>query len=125
MITNKSKNFFRVSTDDFKKIPGSPIAYWATENVRNLYTSNAISFLKYLDPWCGEFRRLAVPSFRTTAGKSVSQSNLRMNILSSRFPVQREPRQSKKSASPRRISRDSGTFDCFATRPTLRPIREE
>lgn len=74
MITNKSKNFFRVSTDDFKKIPGSPIAYWATENVRNLYTSNAISFLKYLDPWCGEFRRLAVPSFRTTAGKSVSQS---------------------------------------------------
>ena len=29
MTTDKSKNFFRVSAEDFKKIPGSPIAYWA------------------------------------------------------------------------------------------------
>ena len=29
MTTDKSKNFFQVSAEDFKKIPGSPIAYWA------------------------------------------------------------------------------------------------
>ena len=31
MTTDKSKNFFRVSAEDFKKIPGSPIAYWASK----------------------------------------------------------------------------------------------
>ena len=29
---NENKNFFRASAEDFKKIPGSPIAYWAGEN---------------------------------------------------------------------------------------------
>lgn len=33
MTTDKSKNFFRVSAEDFKKIPGSPIAYWANQNM--------------------------------------------------------------------------------------------
>ena len=28
MTTDKTKNFFRVSAEDFKKIPGCPIAYW-------------------------------------------------------------------------------------------------
>ena len=28
MATDKTKNFFRVAAEDFKKIPGSPIAYW-------------------------------------------------------------------------------------------------
>ena len=42
MTTDKTKNFFRVSAEDFKKIPGSPIAYWATENMRSLYYTNAI-----------------------------------------------------------------------------------
>lgn len=27
--------FYRVSADGFKKIPGSPIAYWVSENIRN------------------------------------------------------------------------------------------
>ena len=31
MTTDKSKNFFRVSAEDFKKIPGSPIAYWLSD----------------------------------------------------------------------------------------------
>lgn len=29
--------FFRASASDFKKIPGSPIAYWVSENVRNAF----------------------------------------------------------------------------------------
>jgi type II restriction/modification system DNA methylase subunit YeeA len=29
--------FFRASAADFKKIPGSPIAYWASENVRKVF----------------------------------------------------------------------------------------
>ena len=39
MITDKSKNFFRVSAEDFKKIPGSPIAYWA-EKLTNCFANN-------------------------------------------------------------------------------------
>ncbi len=34
---NYSANFFRVSASDFLKIPGSPIAYWVNENVRNIF----------------------------------------------------------------------------------------
>jgi type II restriction/modification system DNA methylase subunit YeeA len=30
--------FFRASADDFKKIPGSPIAYWISERVRTIYS---------------------------------------------------------------------------------------
>ena len=36
MTTDKSKNFFRVSAEDFKKIPGSPIAYWA-DKYKNIF----------------------------------------------------------------------------------------
>ena len=32
MTTDETKNFFRVSAEDFKKIPGSPIAYCAKKN---------------------------------------------------------------------------------------------
>ena len=39
MTTDKSKNFFRVSAEDFKKIPGSPIAYWA-EKLTNCFANN-------------------------------------------------------------------------------------
>ena len=37
--TDKTKNFFRVSAEDFKKIPGSPIAYWA-EKLTNCFVNN-------------------------------------------------------------------------------------
>ncbi len=37
MTINKTKNFFRVSAEDFKKIPGSPIAYWANPALRNIF----------------------------------------------------------------------------------------
>jgi len=30
--------FFRATGEEFKKIPGSPIAYWASERVRNLFS---------------------------------------------------------------------------------------
>lgn len=32
--------FFETKPDDFKKIPGSPIAYWLQSNIRNLYENN-------------------------------------------------------------------------------------
>ena len=40
MTTDKSKNFFRVSAEDFKKIPGSPIAYWAGK-YKNIFEEGA------------------------------------------------------------------------------------
>lgn len=35
--TDKTKNFFRVSAEDFKKIPGSPIAYWCSDIVSQIF----------------------------------------------------------------------------------------
>lgn len=32
--------FFRASAADFKKIPGSPLAYWVSENIRIIFHSN-------------------------------------------------------------------------------------
>ena len=32
-----SNYFFRASAADFKKIPGSPIAYWVSERVREIF----------------------------------------------------------------------------------------
>jgi type II restriction/modification system DNA methylase subunit YeeA len=37
---NPVPNFFLASTADFKKIPGSPIAYWPTERLRNCFTEH-------------------------------------------------------------------------------------
>ena len=42
MTTDKSKNFFRVSAEDFKKIPGSPIAYWISDNMSEIFSSSRI-----------------------------------------------------------------------------------
>lgn len=28
---SENKNFFRASAEDFKKIPGSPVAYWVSD----------------------------------------------------------------------------------------------
>lgn len=35
--TNPVPNFYRASAADFKKIPGSPIAYWVSENQREIF----------------------------------------------------------------------------------------
>jgi type II restriction/modification system DNA methylase subunit YeeA len=35
--TNPVPNFYRASAADFKKIPGSPIAYWISKNIRNAF----------------------------------------------------------------------------------------
>ncbi len=35
---NPVPNFYRASAADFKKIPGSPIAYWVSEKVREIFT---------------------------------------------------------------------------------------
>jgi type II restriction/modification system DNA methylase subunit YeeA len=36
---NNMDGFYRVSSDDFQKIPGSPIAYWASAKQRDLFTT--------------------------------------------------------------------------------------
>lgn len=33
-----AKHFYRASAADFKKIPGSPIAYWSSDGIRNAFT---------------------------------------------------------------------------------------
>ncbi|MCD4843295.1 MAG: BREX-1 system adenine-specific DNA-methyltransferase PglX [Methanosarcinales archaeon] len=35
---NPVPNFYRASTADFKKIPGSPIAYWASNQILNIFS---------------------------------------------------------------------------------------
>lgn len=32
--------FFEAKPDNFKKVPGSPIAYWLSDNIRNIYTQS-------------------------------------------------------------------------------------
>ncbi len=39
---NNCEWFFRASTSGFKKIPGSPIAYWVTENEITIYSQNQL-----------------------------------------------------------------------------------
>jgi len=39
---NPVPNFYRASAADFKKIPGSPIAYWASNSVRDIFKNNKI-----------------------------------------------------------------------------------
>lgn len=46
------KYFFRASAEDFKKIPGSPIAYWLTPKLRSAF-QKFISFSKYSDTRIG------------------------------------------------------------------------
>lgn len=36
----KNERLARASSNDFKKIPGNPIAYWASENLRCIFSSN-------------------------------------------------------------------------------------
>ncbi len=38
--TQSKDSFFKASTEDFKKIPGSPIAYWVSERVREIFKNN-------------------------------------------------------------------------------------
>lgn len=38
MNSHKTKNFFRVSAEDFKKIPGSPIVYWLSPAFLNAFS---------------------------------------------------------------------------------------
>lgn len=35
--TQSKDSFFKASTEDFKKIPGNPIAYWVSERVREIF----------------------------------------------------------------------------------------
>ena len=47
---NPAPNFYRASAADFKKIPGSPIAYWVSENIRKIFaTSSKLSQISELN----------------------------------------------------------------------------
>lgn len=35
----KERDFYRCSTEDIKKLPGSPIAYWASDSFRNIFST--------------------------------------------------------------------------------------
>jgi len=39
---NNSEMRFRVSADDFEKIPGNPIAYWVSKRVRNIFQNEIL-----------------------------------------------------------------------------------
>lgn len=41
LSTNPVPNFYRASAADFKKIPGSPIAYWVSDKMRNTFLAGA------------------------------------------------------------------------------------
>ena len=41
-LNNPVLNFYRASVEDFKKIPGSPIAYWVSEHVMKVFKENRI-----------------------------------------------------------------------------------
>ena len=36
----KSENRYEAKQDDFKKIPGSPIAYWVSDRVQNIFDTS-------------------------------------------------------------------------------------
>ena len=40
MTTDRTKRFFRVSAEDFKKIPGSPIAYWLSARMVKIFAES-------------------------------------------------------------------------------------
>jgi len=39
-IVSKSNSFNQTFQDEFKKIPGSPLAYWVSKTIRNIFTDN-------------------------------------------------------------------------------------
>ncbi|HAW1448904.1 TPA: BREX-1 system adenine-specific DNA-methyltransferase PglX [Escherichia coli] len=41
-LISRKNVFYNISQDDFKKIPGSPIAYWLSENMRNIFTNSTL-----------------------------------------------------------------------------------
>ena len=43
-----AKHFYRASAADFKKIPGSPVAYWASESFRKCFDSDV--YIKDIAP---------------------------------------------------------------------------
>lgn len=51
-MQNKTKNFFRVSAEDFKKIPSSPIAYWLSVSAYNGFFIGK-RFSSYAEPRLG------------------------------------------------------------------------
>lgn len=46
---NSGGHFFRASAADFKKIPGSPIAYWVSETLRIAFPDGTL-LRKIADP---------------------------------------------------------------------------
>lgn len=49
MNTEKNKIVFQASAKDFVKIPGAPVAYWASDTIKEIY-SNKERLAKYVQP---------------------------------------------------------------------------
>ena len=47
-----AKHFYRASAENFKNIPGSPIAYWVSENLTRAY-EGGVSFETIAEPRVG------------------------------------------------------------------------
>ena len=47
MNTEKNKIVFQASAKDFVKIPGAPVAYWASDTIKEIY-SNKERLAKYV-----------------------------------------------------------------------------
>ena len=48
----KSENRYEAKQDDFEKIPGSPIAYWVSDRVKEIFAKNNL-FEQYADVRAG------------------------------------------------------------------------
>lgn len=80
---DKMKKFFRVSAEDFKKIPGSPIAYWVSRNVAELFVFPKIEDVSFprrtLQP--GDMPRFTRFWFEISIVKHTCPNNLIMSQI--------------------------------------------
>jgi len=77
--------------DDFKKIPGSPVAYWASSRVRTVF-ENLQSVSAIANPVVG-FRR------ETTENFYVLWHEVEMRVLASKFKIELLPPFLQKNGS--------------------------
>lgn len=89
---NITPNFFRASASDFKKIPGSPIAYWVSERVRQVFSISApldvLSDIKQGLATCNNdlFLRLWFEIDNCNVGFGITSSNQALKLEKRWYP---------------------------------------
>ena len=73
-------NIFRVSTDNFQKIPGSPIAYWAPSDLFDVHVHYVLHlcFVMYVGGKRATVKLM--PRYIRAAYKKVSETNCYSNL---------------------------------------------